>query len=90
MYTRTQVAGIISEALGRRIEAGRIDFDAWADRVGIPDGARRRGMQRLYADYDQHGFPGGNGQVLRTILGRESRSLRQFFRELVGRAQVAA
>ena len=90
MYSRIQLAGILSEVLGRRIEAGRIDFDAWADSVGIPDGARRRGMQRLYADYDLHGFPGGNGLALRTILGRQPRSLWQFFRELVLRAQVAA
>jgi uncharacterized protein YbjT (DUF2867 family) len=90
MYSRIQLAGILSEVLGRRIEAGRIDFDAWADSVGIPDGARRRGMQRLYADYDLHGFPGGNGLALRTILGRQPRSLWQFLRELVLRAQVAA
>lgn len=90
MYSRVQLAGILSEVLGRRIEAGRIDFDAWADSVGIPDGARRRGMQRLYADYDLHGFPGGNGLALRTILGRQPRSLWQFLRELVLRAQVAA
>lgn len=90
MYNRIQVAGMISEALGRRIDAGRIDFDAWADFAQIPDGARRRGMQRLYADYDQHGFAGGNGLVLRSILGREPRSLSQFFRELAVVAQVAA
>jgi uncharacterized protein YbjT (DUF2867 family) len=90
MYNRIQVAGMISEAVGRRIDAGRMDFDAWADRANIPDGARRRGMQRLYADYDQHGFAGGNGLVLRSILGREPRSLRQFFRDLAVTAEVAA
>lgn len=90
MYSRLQVAGLMSEALGRRIEAGRMDFDAWADRVGLPDGARRRGMQRLYAEYDQHGFAGGNSLVLRAILGREPRTLRRFFRELAGELRAAA
>ena len=90
MFTRIQVAGIISDAVGRCIEAGRVDFDTWADRAGIPDGVRRRGMHRLFAEYDQHGFAGGNSLVLRTILGREPRSLRQFFREMTGAARAAA
>jgi uncharacterized protein YbjT (DUF2867 family) len=90
MYSRVQVAGMMSEALGRRIEASRIDFDEWADGAGLPEGPRRRGMQRLYANYDQYGFHGGNGLVLRSVLGREPRALRQYFRELAGSAQRAA
>ena len=89
-YSRIQVAGMISEALGRRIEAARLDFDDWADSAGLPEGPRRRGMQRLYANYDQYGFQGGNGIVLRSVLGREPRGLRQYFRELAGSAQKAA
>ena len=90
MFSRIQVAGMISEALGRRIEAARVDFDEWADRAGVPDGPRRRGMQRLYANYDQCGFHGGNPLTLRAVLGREPRGLRQFFRELAGSVQAAA
>lgn len=90
MYSRIQVAAIISEAVGRRIDAARIDFDEWADGMALPDGPRRRGMQRLYANYDQCGFHGGNGLVLRSVLGREPRSLRQFFGELANREKIAA
>jgi len=91
MLSRMEVATLMSEALLRRIEAAEIDFDEWADRVGLPEGPRRAGMQRLFAQYDQHGFHGGNPLVLRTILGREPRTLRQFFRELAGSAaQIAA
>jgi uncharacterized protein YbjT (DUF2867 family) len=90
MYSRIQVAGMIGEALGRRIEASLIDFDEWADRAGLPEGPRRRGMQRLYANYDQYGFLGGNGLILRGVLGREPRGLRQYFRELAGRVEKAA
>jgi nucleoside-diphosphate-sugar epimerase len=91
MLSRVQVAGMLSETLGRRIDATRIDFDEWAEASGLPEGYRRRGMQRLYADYDQYGFLGGNGLVLRSILGREPRSLRQYLRELTaGSAQKAA
>lgn len=91
MLTRFQLAAMLSEALGRRIDAGRIDFDEWADRAALPEGATRRGMQRLFSEYDQCGFHGGNGLVLRSILGREPRSLRQYFRELAaGGAKRAA
>jgi uncharacterized protein YbjT (DUF2867 family) len=90
MFSRVQLAAMISEVLGRRIEAARIEFDEWADAAGLPEGPRRRGMQRLYADYDQHGFYGGNGLTLRSILGREARQLRQYYREVAGRMQKAA
>jgi hypothetical protein len=36
----------------------------------------------MFADYDQFGFPGGNALVLRTILDREPRTLRDFINEL--------
>ena len=40
------------------------------------------GMRRMMAHYDKHGLPGGNPLVLRSILGREPRSLKDYFREL--------
>jgi hypothetical protein len=36
----------------------------------------------MYADYDHFGFPGGNALVLRAILDREPRTLRDFINEL--------
>ena len=35
----------------------------------------------MMAHYDEHGLPGGNALVLRSILGREPRTLDQFFNE---------
>jgi hypothetical protein len=35
--------------------------------------------------YDRHGLPGGNPLVLRAILGREPRTLTDYFRELAHR-----
>lgn len=90
LFNRMEVATMMSEALARRIEAGEIGFDEWADRVGLPEGSRRSGMQRLFAHYDQCGFNGGNPLVLRAVLGREPRTLRQFFRELAGGAAAIA
>ena len=40
---------------------------------------------RMMAHYDSHGLPGGNPLVLRSILGREPRSLKDYFRELASR-----
>jgi hypothetical protein len=37
------------------------------------------------AHYDRYGLPGGHPLVLRTILGREPRSLKEYFRELASR-----
>jgi hypothetical protein len=42
-------------------------------------------MRRMMAHYDRHGLPGGNPLVLRAILGREPRSLKDYFRELAAR-----
>lgn len=73
-------AAILSEVLGRPITAVQIPLDQFASR--LPDGSFRDGMRRMMAHYDRHGLPGGNPLVLRSILGREPRSLTDYFREL--------
>jgi uncharacterized protein YbjT (DUF2867 family) len=90
MYNRGEIAALMSDALGLRIEAGEISFDAWADAERIPDGPVRAGLKRMYADYNQHGFRGGNAVVLKCLLGREPRTLKEFFRELAIRNIRAA
>jgi uncharacterized protein YbjT (DUF2867 family) len=80
MVDRVQMASMISEELGRRIEAEEIPLRQWASR--LPEGPTREGLTRMMAHYDEHGFPGGNALVLRAILGREPRSLTQYFHEL--------
>ncbi len=82
MYNRTEIAALMSEALDLRIEAGELSFDLWADTAQIPEGPLRAGLKRMYADYNQYGFHGGNPTVLKCLLGREPRTLKQFFQEL--------
>ncbi|MGA8111127.1 MAG: NmrA family NAD(P)-binding protein [Acidobacteriaceae bacterium] len=82
MRNRIEVAALMSEALGYDVEAAEVPFDEWAASVGLREGPRREGMRRLYEHYDRHGFPGGNALVLRDILEREPRSLRDYLREL--------
>jgi uncharacterized protein YbjT (DUF2867 family) len=85
MVDRVELAGMMSEALERPIEAGEPTFEEWAQIAQIPPGAMRDGMQKMYVHYDRYGFPGGNALVLRAILSREPRSLRQYFYELASR-----
>jgi uncharacterized protein YbjT (DUF2867 family) len=85
MVDRLELAAMMSESLDSPIEAGEPTFEEWAQIAQIPPGAMRDGMQKMYAHYNLYGFPGGNALVLRAILGREPRPLRQYFYELASR-----
>ena len=89
MVDRTEIAALMSEALGRIVEAGEVPFEAWAQAAHLPDGPVHEGMKVMDADYDRYGFPGGNALVLRAILGREPRTLRQYLAELASEKEKA-
>jgi uncharacterized protein YbjT (DUF2867 family) len=78
-----EVARIISEVLGRQVSAVQTPLDEFAAK--LPEGSFRDGMTRMMAHYDRHGLPGGNPLVLRAILGREPRTLTDYFQELAAR-----
>jgi len=80
MVDRVQVAAMISEELGRPVEAAQLPLRQWASR--FPEGHLRDGLTRMMAHYDEHGFPGGNALVLHAVLGREPRSLKRYLHEL--------
>lgn len=82
MVDRLDMAALMSEVLGRPVEAGEVPYEQWAERANMPDGPVREGLKVMNAHYDQYGFAGGNALVLRTILGREPRTLRQYMQEL--------
>jgi uncharacterized protein YbjT (DUF2867 family) len=83
MQDSHETAAILSEVLGRPITAVQIPLDQFASQ--LPEGPFRQGMTRMMAHYDRHGLPGGNALVLRAILGREPRSLKDYFAELASR-----
>jgi uncharacterized protein YbjT (DUF2867 family) len=85
MVNRVELTAIMSEAISHSIEAGEPTFGEWVQAAQIPDGPVRKGFRRMYADYDQYGFPGGDALLLRTILGREPRTLKQYISELANR-----
>ena len=82
MLNRVELTQMMSEVLGKTVTPKNVPFDEWAKRAHLPEGPFWDGMQRMYADYDQYGFPGGNALVLRAVLGREPRTLKDFLREL--------
>jgi uncharacterized protein YbjT (DUF2867 family) len=75
-----QVAAIASTALDRRVDAATASPDQFLSMM--PEGYARDGIHRMLAHYDSYGLPGGNSLVLRSILGREPRTLADYFREL--------
>jgi uncharacterized protein YbjT (DUF2867 family) len=78
-----ETAEILSEVLGRPITAARLPVDQFTSR--LPAGTFHDGMTRMLDHYDRHGLPGGNPLVLRAILGREPRTISDYFRELAAR-----
>jgi len=83
MLDSYETAAILSEVLGRPITAVEMPLDQFASL--LPEGPLREGMTRMMSHYDRHGLPGGNALVLRAILGREPRSLKDYFAELASR-----
>ena len=83
LFDREQVAAIVTSVVGTRIVAAETPLDEFASR--LPEGPLRDGMTRMMAHYDLYGLPGGNPLVLRAILGREPRSLSDYFGELASR-----
>jgi uncharacterized protein YbjT (DUF2867 family) len=90
MFDRVQIAELMSNALGRTVQATEPSFAEWAQQAHIPEGPMREGLSRMYTHYDRYGFPGGNALVLRAILGREPRTLEQYIGELAQQGQGIA
>ena len=90
LSSRAATAQLISEALGRKIEAIEMPFEKWVQAAQIPDGPMREGIKAMFEHYDRIGLAGGNDLVLRSILGREPRTLRQYIQELATAQKMAA
>ena len=82
---REDIAGVISEVLGREIQAGEPPFTEWAAKAQLPyDEQQKQLLKKMYGFYGAHGTA-GNSLTLRAILRREPRTLRQFVEELAKR-----
>ncbi len=81
MIDRVELASLISEVLGRPVQARATSISD----APIPAGPFRDGMLAMMTSYDTYGFAGGNPLVLRAVLEREPRTLRQYVEELAAR-----
>ena len=82
MVSRIELAALVERVIGRPVTAATPGFDDWAATAGISAGPLRDGLERMNAHYDEHGFHGGNALVLRSMLGREPRTLHDYIAEL--------
>jgi uncharacterized protein YbjT (DUF2867 family) len=80
LVDRVEMADMAGEVLGRPVSAAVTPLHEFASM--LPEGPQRDGLTRMMAHYDRHGFAGGNSLVLQAILGREPRTLLNYFREL--------
>lgn len=71
---RHDVASMMGQALGREVKAAEVDPDSLGDEA--------KPMQPMFEHYDRVGLR-GNPLTLRAILGREPRTLQDYFAELV-------
>jgi len=87
MYSPMDLAALLGEIFRRRVEAGEIPTAQWAR--GLPPGPFSEGLAKMMDHYDHYGLPGGNDLVLRTILGRDPHTLREYMSELASHAPRA-
>lgn len=82
---RQEVAALMGEVLGRKIEAVRSRPPASPSQNADSD-KQISPMQLMFDWYDRHALV-GNALTLRAILGREPRTLRTYFEELAAQPQ---
>ena len=85
-FTQTEVAEILSQALGRPVRAEAEPLAAWEARAvaaGL-SGDRRVMLARMFGYYAEVGLI-GNPNTLRWLLGREPTTLAEFVRRSSGR-----
>lgn len=81
------IAQLLNRITGSGFEAVEIDFESFANALGIPEGFQKDAMKAMFTHYNKYGFNGGNSLVLETILGRKPTSLETFFKDLLKRQQ---
>jgi uncharacterized protein YbjT (DUF2867 family) len=80
--SRHDVASLMAAALGRKIHVETLSFDEWVKKTNVPhDDDKMAELKKMYDWYDAHSLL-GSAVTLRAILGREPRSLREYFVEL--------
>ncbi len=85
VLTQTEVAGILSESLGRPVRAEQIPLDEWTEiarQAGLADYPTET-LLKMFRYYEQFGFR-GNANVLGWLLKRPPTPFRAFVERTVG------
>nr|WP_269747247.1 NmrA family NAD(P)-binding protein [Sphingobium sp. TCM1] len=85
ILTGTQMAALLSDAMGRKVEAGKQDAAEWSAAMratGAPAWTVET-VAGMCAYHDAHGYDGGNGFVLEAIIGRKATRYAEFARRWV-------
>jgi uncharacterized protein YbjT (DUF2867 family) len=80
MLSIADVAALMSEHLGKRIEAREITLEQWAQVRGedFASPYRRETYAAMFSYFARYGFKGGNGLVLSHLLGRAPTSFKEY------------
>lgn len=78
MLNRHDRAALLSEVLGRPVRAAVQPIDEWLAGARMVDPYERSARKLMFEYYDRYGFRGGNGLILRCLLGRSPTSFRSF------------
>jgi uncharacterized protein YbjT (DUF2867 family) len=90
MYSRVEVARVISEELGRPVEARETLFSEWALALQLPYSDPQLALlARVHDHYGRFGL-GGNSLALAAALGRQPTSLTDYVRKLAASQNAAA
>jgi uncharacterized protein YbjT (DUF2867 family) len=80
--TRDGMVRLMSDALGREITTRTIPIEEWDGGNVSHDPAMHKAFLNFARFYDERGLPGGNDLVLRSLLGREPRTISSYINEL--------
>jgi uncharacterized protein YbjT (DUF2867 family) len=87
---REDIARVMREVLGTKVEAAEPSFEEWAATGNLPcDERQKRLLRKMYEYYGKHGAS-GNSLTLHSILGREPRTLHQYVLGLAAQAKSVA
>lgn len=82
MFSRNDIAALISKEIGRQVEAVEPSFDEWSRRVSLPYSEDQIDLlEKVYEHYSNYGM-GGNSLALTAALGRAPRSMGQYLKDL--------
>jgi uncharacterized protein YbjT (DUF2867 family) len=85
---RYEIAAELARVLRRPVEAREPSFEQWSAGLAL-DGPTREAFAAIFRFYAEHGVA-GNSLVLRTILGREPRTLRDYVEDFASGVRTEA